>query len=259
MLIHKQPIGTVAYMGGTPAILEKFSYAFLQLALYSNEYLVGSNSYIHYDRSKVSYHAKARNELVQSMQGDWILMLDTDHEPDPDLLARMLNIFNRYKLDVLCGLYQVKMFPYPPLIYQWNEDRTEYELISSFDNKENADIFEIAAAGGGCLLLRRMVVYRMLNELKERPFDIRKQKSGRLALSEDLSFFQRCDELGIKCYASTKIENPHLDIVPITMEANIKASKIGMETESKSVDGVKLYTAGVKTEKEILTEIGGKL
>jgi hypothetical protein len=238
MLINKQPIGTVAYMGGTPAVLEKFTWAWTQLLLYSNEYLCTKNSYIHYDRSRVSDHAKARNELVQAMKGNWILMLDTDHEPDPDLLARMLNIFNKYKLQVLVGLYQIKMYPYPPLIYEWNEDHTEFEIISSFDNPSNVDIFEIAAAGGGCLLIHREVIYKMVTEMRVMPFDHMIHPTNKRALSEDLSFFRRCADLNIKCYASTKIENPHLDIVPITMEANVKADKIGMETEQKVIGGV---------------------
>lgn len=242
MLIHKQPIGTVAYMGGVAATLEKFTWAWTQLILYSNEYLCTSYQYIHYDRSKVSDHAKARNELTQAMKGDWILMLDTDHEPDPDLLARMLHVFNKYKLDVLSGVYQVKMYPYPPLLYQFNEDQTEFELMSSFDNPNNADIFKIAAAGAGCLMIRRMVIYRMLTELKQLPFDHLMHPTNKRSLSEDLSFFRRCQQLNIECYASTRIENPHLDIVPITMEANVKASKLGMETESRTVDGVKPLT-----------------
>jgi hypothetical protein len=237
MLLQKRPLGTVSYLGGVPATLEKFNWAWTQLLLYSNEYLCTPNTYIHYDRSRVSYHAKARNELVQHMLGDWILMLDTDHEPEPDLLARLLNLYSKYKLDVLVGLYQVKMHPYPPLIYQFNEDKTEFELISSFDNPNNADIFPVAAAGAGCLLIRRMVIYRMLNELKERPFEPMQQPNGKLMLSEDLSFFRRCHKLNIQPYASTKIECPHLDIVPITMEANIKAEKYGIETDTKIVEG----------------------
>lgn len=239
MLKYKRCIGTVAYMGGTPALLEKFSWAFHQLTLYSNEYLVTPDEYIHYDRSKVSYHAKARNELVAAMQGEWILMLDSDHEPEPDLLARMLQLYRKYKLEVLVGLYQVKMFPYPPLLYQWNEDHTDFELISSFDNPDKADIFQIAAAGAGCLMISRMTIYRILNELKERTFDVTIQQEGKLPLSEDLSFFKRCDKLGIKIYAAAKIENPHLEIAPITMDMNIKASKSGYETEQKITEGLK--------------------
>lgn len=240
MLIHKQPIGTVSYLGGTPAILEKFSWSFLQLALYSSEYLCSPSTYIHFDRSKVSYHAKARNELVQTMLGNWILMLDSDHEPAPDLVARMYNIFTKHKLDVLVGIYQVKQVPYPPLLYMWNEDKTQFTLVSSFDNPNHADIFKIAAAGGGCLMIRRMVIYRMLTELKERPFDITQQRDGKLPLSEDLSFFERCDRLDIPVYAAPNIESPHLDVIPITMEWNIKADKVGMETDKKVADGFKL-------------------
>ena len=140
---------------------------------------------------------------------------------------------------VLSGIYQVKQYPYPPLIYKWNEDKTDFELISTFKNPDKADIFEIDAAGAGCLLIRRMVIYRMLHELKQRPFDPAMQRSGKLPLSEDLSFFKRCADLDIKCYATPNIESPHLEIVPITMEANVAASKLGMESTEKITEGFK--------------------
>ena len=229
MLIQKRCLGTVAYMGGVPAIIERFSWAFLQMSLYNNEYLTKHDTYINYDRSKVSYHAKARNELVQAMLGDWILMVDCDHEPDPDLCARMLHLFQKYKLDVLVGIYQVKLYPYPPLIYMWNETHTDFQLVSSFETK--GDIFEIGAAGGGCLMIRRNVIYKILTEMKELPFDVTFQKNGKRPLSEDLSFFKRCYDLGVKSYAAANIENPHLEFVTITMENNVKADKMGMQSE----------------------------
>lgn len=239
MLIQKHCLGTVAYMGGTPAILERFMWSFLNLSLYSNRYMTSTNTYIHYDRSRISYHAKARNELTTTMKGDWILMLDADHEPEPDLLTRMHRIFQKHKLMVLSGIYQVKQYPYPPLLYKWSKDQTQFELISSFDNPDKAEIFEIDAAGAGCLLIRRMVIYRILNELKERPFDPRIQRDGKLPLSEDLSFFQRCADLKIKCYVAANIESPHLELTPITMEANINAEKSGYEAEKKLTGGLK--------------------
>jgi hypothetical protein len=237
MLIQKRCLGTVAYLGGVPAILERFSWSFLQMSLYNSEYLTKGDTYIHYDRSKVSYHAKARNELVQSMQGDWIFMTDADHESDPDLCARMLNLFQKHKLDVLAGIYQVKLYPYPPLIYMWNAEHTDFELVSSFETK--GDIFEIGAAGGGCLMIRRNVIYRILTELKELPFDITFQKNGKRPLSEDLSFFKRCHDIGIKCYAAANIENPHLEMVTITMENSVKADKMGMQSETREIEAFK--------------------
>jgi hypothetical protein len=244
MLIHKRPIGTVAYLGGVPALLEKFSWAFLNMALYSNEYLCSHNSsnatYINYDRSKVSAHAKARNELVQSMKGNWLLQLDTDHEPPPDLLARMLNLLNKYNIEVLVGIYQVRKYPYPPLLYQWSEDHTEFELMASFDNPNKAEIFQVAAAGGGCLLVRRNVFYRIITELKCMPFDIMIHPTNNKPLSEDLSFFYRCRTLEIPCFAAANIESPHLDIIPITLEANRSATDDGFASENKIVEGYKI-------------------
>lgn len=249
MLIQKQPIGTIAYLGGTPAILERFMWSWTNLILYSNEYLTTPATYIHYDHSRVSYHAKARNELVQTMKGNWILMLDSDHVPDPDIAARMLHIFKKYDLQVLTGIYQVKKYPYPPLLYMWNEAETDYELISSFDNPNKVDIFPVAAAGAGCLMIKREVIFRILTELEDRPFDPMKQRNGKLPLSEDLSFFRRCADLDIKCYVAPNIESPHLIIEPITMEANVKAEKSGMETDTKIVEGeVKLATEHKSTK-----------
>jgi hypothetical protein len=238
MLLKQTCLGTCAYMGGTPSILEEFSFSFLQMALYSNEYLtVPGRTYIHYDRSKVSYHAKARNELCQNMQGQWILMLDSDHLPEPDLLARMYRLFTKHHLDVLCGIYQIKRYPYPPLLYTYNEDFTDFVLLGSFDNPNKAEIFEIGAAGGGCLMISRQVIYRMLNELKERPFDITKQKDGKLPLSEDLSFFKRCHDLDIKCYAAANVECPHAIITPLTMQMS-KVKESGMEMEKYFTEGL---------------------
>jgi glycosyltransferase involved in cell wall biosynthesis len=238
MLISKRCLGTVAYLGGTPAILEKFSWALLNLSLYNSEFLTQYDTYINYDRSKVSDHAKARNELVQSMRGDWILMLDADHNPDPDLLARMLNLFQKYKLEVLVGVYQVKLFPYPPLIYMWDDKHENFELVSSF--KTEGDIFEIGASGGGCLLIRRTTIYRILNELKELPFSHTFQKNGKIPLSEDLSFFKRCYDLGIQPFCATNIENPHLEIAEITMEANRKAEELGMQSVVKEANAYRI-------------------
>jgi hypothetical protein len=226
------------YLGGVPAILEEFSFAFLQMALYSNEYLtIPGRTYIHYDRSKVSYHAKARNELCQHMLGDWILMLDADHIPDPDLLARMYRLYTKYKLNVLCGIYQIKVYPYPPLLYTWNEDFTDFVLMGSFDNPNKAEIFEIGAAGAGCLMISRETIYRILNELGERPFDVTKQEGGKLPLSEDLSFFKRCHDLGITCYAAANVECPHTIIQPLTMSMS-KVKESGMKMESFYTEGL---------------------
>ena len=50
----------------------------------NTEYFCGQGEIIHYDRATVSYHSFARNTLVERMEGDFLLMLDTDHILDSD-------------------------------------------------------------------------------------------------------------------------------------------------------------------------------
>ena len=72
-------IGTVAYLGGVPSVLEEFCWSWSQMVQYNTEYLCQPGELIFYDRARASYHAFARNTLASRMRGDWIVMLDTDH------------------------------------------------------------------------------------------------------------------------------------------------------------------------------------
>jgi cellulose synthase/poly-beta-1,6-N-acetylglucosamine synthase-like glycosyltransferase len=230
MLIQRKVLGSVAYLGGLGFTYEQFTWSLLQLAQYNNLYVCGSQERIHYMRSRVSYHAKARNELAKNMLGDWILMLDADHAPEPDLLARMLRVFYKYHLDVLVGWYQIKVWPYGPLLYVWNDDHTGFELIGKWEDR-GAEVMEIGAAGGGALLIRRTVLYRILTELDELPFDIQPP------FSEDLSFFARCYKLGIKAYFCPNIMNPHLYIDTLKPEY---IETTGIAQNQMEVEGLKI-------------------
>lgn len=61
-------------------------------------------------------------------------------------------------------------------------------------------------------MVRRSVFSRIKTELGEDPFDRKKP------LGEDMSFFKRCELLGIKVYCDARIEFPHLQVRPITLD-----------------------------------------
>ena len=204
MLIGKRPIGTIAIMGGLPAVLTDFAYAFAQLVLYSQESLCNESQFIHLERVKFSDHGPARNHLAASFLGDWLLMLDTDHEPEPDLLVRMLDRLNG-GLDVLTAVYRYKEPPHSPVVFVRCPD-DELRPIASYPQ----GLFRVQAAGAGCLLVRRKVFERIKLELKSDPFD-------RLAsVSEDHSFFRRLEKLDIPVWCDGRIECPHLRVNAIT-------------------------------------------
>lgn len=209
MLIGSKPIGSICYMGGVPAVLEEFCWSLAQLLVYSREALCQEREYIHIDRVKFSDHGPARNRLVENFLGDWLLMLDCDHQFEPDLLARMVWRMKKYNLDVLSGLYRFKDPPCSPVLYAFGADDMCRPIARW---PKETEVFQIGGAGAGCLLVRRKVFDLISEKLNESPFD------RYVGFSEDHSFFMRLRKLGIKSFCAPDIECDHLRIRPVTFE-----------------------------------------
>jgi Glycosyl transferase family 2 len=206
-----QCIGTISYMGGVMSVPETFAWAWAEMRQFSAEALCQLGQYVHADRATVSLHSAARNYLAGSMRGDWLLMLDTDLDFEADLCARMVQTMNTYSIDVLTGVYCFKNPPNTPVLYLWNEETEKAENIGSIENDGGPRIFQIGAAGGGCLMIRRRVFDRIREELGEQPFDHVPNKHIKGAtMGEDHSFFHRCRLLGIKAYCAWDIHALHL-------------------------------------------------
>lgn len=206
-LYGNQPIGTIAYLGGLPAVLEPFCWAWGQLIQANAEFLCGPGEYVHYDKATVSLHFYARNSLVERFLGDWLLMLDTDHAPEPDLAIRLVSLLRLVQdrgVGVISGVYCHRAGPRSPVLYQWNEAGDGLLPIGDWD--PGATLLQVGSAGGGALLVRRWVYERIERELHEQPFSLR------APLGEDHSFFHRCKELDIPVYAAMQVESPHLEV-----------------------------------------------
>jgi hypothetical protein len=212
-LLHNRPIGTMAYLGGLPALLEPFCWAWGQMIQYNAEALCDPGEYVHLDHATVSFHSFARNSLVERFLGDWLLMLDTDHVPDPDLVVRLVTLMGQAEVPIICGVYCHRTPPNSPVLYQWNADETGLEPIGDWDR--DAKLIQVGSAGGGALLVRRSVYQRIRDELKCMPFDILPP------FGEDHSFFKRCRMLGIPVYAAPTIEARHLEIRPFGLDTYV--------------------------------------
>jgi len=225
MLLKKKVLGTTAYLGGLPANLEAFTWAWGQLIQYNNEYLCQPGEIVHLDKATVSLHDFARDSLVERMLGDWLWMTDTDHAFSPDIVVRMLSAMQKYDLKVATAIYRHKSAPGMPVIYQWDDEGKFALPIGNWD--QDVQAIEIGSAGAGCLMVRREVFRRIRDELKERPF-ARFDGYG-----EDHAFFQRCRRLKIPVYALTKIESPHLQVQKLVMDNyNFNNSAIGERRET---------------------------
>lgn len=189
-----------------------------EMIQYNYEYLLGPGERIEYTEATVSYHSFARNSLVEHMRGEWLLQLDTDIRFEPDLAARMINIMDKFGIDVLASLYLYKSPPHPPVAYNYNIKTKSMHVLADWDLKDSdgrpVDLIPLKSAGGGGLMVRKSVFDRIKNELKCSPFDV--YFDGSSPLSEDHSFFRRCWDLKIPVYASPNIWVNHLTVKPLT-------------------------------------------
>ena len=201
----KRAIGTIAYPIGVPMAWDEFGWSFSQLAQFTQEHACKPGQFVNVDRFFVNDVVRARNGLVERMRGEWLLQLDADHAFEPDLCLRLLDRMERTGYDIVSGLYFDRHPPHGPLLWQ-RTTSGDYVRVGEWPKVP----FEIpGAVGAGCLLVRRQVFERILSELKEAPFDRRR------GLDEDVSFFDRCYQLGIKGLCDPRIEHPHLSVRPI--------------------------------------------
>jgi hypothetical protein len=204
MLLAHHYLGTVAYPAGLPVVFEDFCWSYAEFRTFNGRYVERPGQRVHYTRSKISEHQHARNELVQTMRGDWLLQTDADHLVAPDLLLRMLDRSARYNAAVIVGIYFERSWPHAPVLYRRAEDF--YGAIGEIP----AEPFPIDSAGAGCLWVQKHVFDRIQTELGQLPF------TKLPGLSEDHSFFRRCQQLEIPILCDPRIRHDHLAVRPIT-------------------------------------------
>ena len=107
-----------------------------------------------------------RNELVQRMQGDWILFIDSDMSFQPDAIGRLVKVREEHDLDIVGGLCFQRKDPHQPTMYM-RESPTEGGY--SFLEKWDSDLVEVDATGFAFVLIHRRVFERMVRVYEERP------------------------------------------------------------------------------------------
>lgn len=181
----------------------------------------------------------ARNELIKDFlktDNDYLLYLDDDNPPESiDFLDKLIEA----KKPVISWLVPSRLpdgeWRHRLCIFQeWMKETWEHEYIQQF-NVPSGEVIEIANCGMGCVLIEREVVKLVVKEF-DRPCEMRmvwyywdeedrewirdertdyaKLKDGTLRfkryMSEDLLFFERAKEFGIKLYANTGVKCTHI-------------------------------------------------
>lgn len=163
--------------------------------------------------------SKSRNIIVKTFldqsQDDWLLMIDSDEYLSPEAFQSLLDTADKDKYPFVSGLYfaldqsnPVYIKPVPLIFIM-----TENGVQPYFDYPRNS-VVEIYAAGTGAMLIHRSVLQKMRDAygeiygndwcwFQDGPLE------GNKWLSEDLSFCQRAQDLGVKMVAHTGALLPH--------------------------------------------------
>lgn len=147
----------------------------------------------------------SRNDLATmaiQMDADFVFWLDSDMVFKPDTLVRMMDIMQKNDLDFLTGLYFRRVPPYSPVLFE--ELSIEGVECKFKEYKKIPDgLFEVAACGFGCVLMKTDVF-----------FDVQSKFGNMFAPiannGEDIAFCWRARECGYKLYCDSSLICGHV-------------------------------------------------
>lgn len=161
--------------------------------------------------------SKQRNRLVKQFletKSDWLLMMDSDEQLPVSSFDKLIEAAHEKDRPVIAGLVFASFdtgFPYPKPVPTIFQDAPEGFL--PLNNYDKDSLFQVDAAGTGCLLVHRSVLEAMRENADEHqgqdwcwfidfPFN------GEW-IGEDLQFCRRVRSLGFPIYAHTGAILPH--------------------------------------------------
>lgn len=169
-----------------------------------------------------------RNELVNRMQGDWLLFIDDDMTWQPDAIARLVATQQEHDLDIVSGLCFRRVRPFHPTMYM--REQPDEGLYAFREKWDEGEIVEVDATGMAfCLIHKR--VFEMIADGPIPPFEERMAIGGPPPLffhwygtvGEDLDFCQTARKAGAKIWVDTSIQIGHVGEIEIGMNEYLHA------------------------------------
>jgi GT2 family glycosyltransferase len=163
--------------------------------------------------------SKQRNRVVKQFldgtKSDWLLLIDSDEQLSLEAFDKLLETAHDKERPVVAGLvfagFGIEGAPYPKPVPAIFQDAPEGFLPLYKYDKDS--VFEIDAAGTGCLLIHRSVLEKMRETAdKNQGTDWCWFWDGPLDgnwIGEDLLFCRRIRALGFPIYVNTGAILPH--------------------------------------------------
>lgn len=166
---------------------------------YMNMLKKPANTYMIYNHDRSPAHG--RNMIVdEAFKYDCthVLFIDDDQAFKEDALTKLLE----HDVDIVSGLYLKRAYPHQPLIFDSIDE--EGRALFSYLNGSEQRLKPIEAAGFGWLLVKTDVFRKM-----ERPY-VRLGELDAEQWCDDIGFFNRVKQLGIKAYCDTECRIGHI-------------------------------------------------
>lgn len=176
--------------------------------------------------------ARSRNLLIEAAQQNkctHILFLDDDMEIPPDSLLRLLN----HDKDIVSGLYLTGSYPHFPVAFDVVNDKGQCLPMYLFGKEER--LYPIEAAGFGFLLVKLSVFDRL-----EKPY-VRLGELDPEEWCDDIGFFNRARQAGIKSYIDLSVQLGHIRTVIYKPNFVNGAWHTGYNTGSPTLVNVPVY------------------
>ena len=166
----------------------------------------------------ITYFFQARSHIVEARtlaveharanEVDWILWLDDDMAPPPELLERLHATGKSF----VGALAFKRDPPHEPCVHRIVENRAEF-----FDPDPNEPIVEADATGFACLLMHRTVWDTVWDRTDGRPF------AYRTGMGEDVYFCAQARAAGVQLFIVPDLVVGHVTDVVIGREHRLHA------------------------------------
>lgn len=153
----------------------------------------------------------ARNQLAQyavNSDCDQVLWLDSDMVFEPDILQKLSKDVED-GMDFVSALYFSRRKPIRPLVFQSCEiletdEGKKIPTAAHYCEYPQDSVFEIAAAGFGCVMTTRKLLAGIMDQFGQMPF------SPAVGFGEDLSFCMRASGAGFPMYCDSRVKVGHI-------------------------------------------------
>lgn len=169
----------------------------------------------------------ARNNLYLKAENggyDWIFWIDSDMVFPSDTLTKLIETAEQ-GYDFVSGLAFSRNFPSVPTICKslhWNrtEDGKIEHGCEQYKDYPRDSVFEIAAAGCACLLMKTELCDKAIRGFGAPPFD------PLPCLGEDYSFCWKLSQLGVKMVCDSRVKVGHIGTFVYNEESYLKQGDI---------------------------------